>query len=49
MKHIRQDFSLKAWVQSPWVDLGCGQGQNYFFSEYGHVAYQIKGIDTYSL
>ena len=22
MKHIKKDFSLKAWVQAPWVDLG---------------------------
>ena len=24
MKHIKQDFSLKAWVQSPEVDIGIG-------------------------
>ena len=24
MKHIRRDFSLKAWVRVPWVDLGGG-------------------------
>ena len=24
MKHIKRDFSLKAWVQAPWVDLGAG-------------------------
>ena len=24
MKHIKQDFSLKTWVQSPEVDLGGG-------------------------
>ena len=24
MKHIKHDFSLKAWVQSPGVDLGDG-------------------------
>ena len=24
MKHIKQDFSLKAWVQVCWVDLGGG-------------------------
>ena len=23
MKHIKQDISLKAWVQYPEVDLGC--------------------------
>ena len=24
MKHIKQDFSLKAWVRVRWVDLGGG-------------------------
>ena len=24
MKHIKQDFSLKAWVRVHWVDLGGG-------------------------
>ena len=24
MKHIKRDFSLKAWVRAPWVDLGGG-------------------------
>ena len=24
MKHIKQDFSLKAWVPAPGVDLGGG-------------------------
>ena len=24
MKHTKQDFSLKAWVQVCWVDLGGG-------------------------
>ena len=24
MKHIERDFSLKAWVQACWVDLGGG-------------------------
>ena len=47
MKHIKWDFSLKAWVRVRWVDLGGGgQSQNYFFSEYGHVAYQIKAVDA---
>ena len=35
MKHIKQDFSLKAWVKAPGVTWGA-------FIEYGHVAYQIK-------
>ena len=34
---------------SPWGGLrGWGGGQNYFFSEYGHVAYQIKANDFYN-
>ena len=24
MKHIKRDFSLKAWVRACWVDLGVG-------------------------
>ena len=29
------------------MDLGCGgRGQNFTFSEYGHVAYQIKADDA---
>ena len=24
MKHNRWDFSLKAWVRAPWMDLGGG-------------------------
>ena len=24
MKHIKRDFSLKAWVRASWVDLGGG-------------------------
>ena len=47
MKHIKWDFSLKAWVQSPWVE-GWDRGQNQTFSEYGHVPYQIKADDTCS-
>ena len=47
MKHIEWDFSLKAWVRACWVDLGGGgRGQNKTFSEYGHVAYQIKADDA---
>ena len=38
MKHIKRDFSLKSWVRA------CGQ--KLFFSEYGHVAYQIKADNT---
>ena len=47
MQHIKRDFSLKAWVRVPWVDLGGGaQAKINLFSEYGHVAYQIKANDT---
>ena len=47
MKHIKRDFSLKAWVQGCWVDLGGGaEVKIKFFSEYGHVAYQIKADDA---
>ena len=43
MKHIKRDFSLKAWVRACWVDLGGGaEVKIKLFSEYGHVAYQIK-------
>ena len=47
MKHIKRDFSLKAWVRACWVDLGGGANVKIkFFSEYGHVAYQIKADDA---
>ena len=46
MKHIKRDFSLKAWVRARWMDLGVGQRPKFFFSEYGHVAYQIKADDA---
>ena len=47
MKSIKPDFSLKAWVRASWVDLGGGAEVNSLvFSEYGHVAYQIKAGDT---
>ena len=48
MKHIKQDFSLKAWVGSRGVDLGGGAEAKIFFSEYGHVASQIKAYDACS-
>ena len=48
MKHIKWDFCLKAWV-APLCGLrGWGRGQNSTFSQYGHVAYQIKGNDPCS-
>ena len=43
MKHIKRGFSLKAGVRACWVDLG--GGAEVTFSEYGHVAYQIKADD----
>ena len=30
MKHIKRDFSLKAWVQAPVVDLRGGAEANFF-------------------
>ena len=47
MKHIKRDFSLKAWVQVRWVDLGGGaEAKIKLFLEHGHVAYQIKADDA---
>ena len=47
MKHIKRDSSLKAWVRAYWEDLGGGaEVKIKFFSEYGHVAYQIQGDDA---
>ena len=43
MEHTKRDFLLKAWVCPACVDLG---GQRQSFSDYGHVAYQIKGNDA---
>ena len=43
IKHIKQDLSLKACG-----DLGSDRVQNSLVSEYGHVAYQIKGNDSCS-
>ena len=45
MKHIKQDFSLKSWVQSPGMDLGVGPRPKLNF---GHVAYQIKANNACS-
>ena len=33
---------------APWLTRGWGRGQNSTFSEYGHVAYQMKGNDECS-
>ena len=46
IKHIKQDFSLKACVRACWVDLGGGAEVKIKFSEYGHVVYQIKADDA---
>ena len=45
MKHIKQDFRSKAWVD---LIRGGVKAQNSTISEYGHVAYQIKGNNTCS-
>ena len=48
MKHIKRDFSLKAWVRSLGVDLGVGSRPKLNFLKYGRVAYQMKANDTCS-
>ena len=48
MKHIKQEFSLKARVRCPgWTD-GLGQPPkiNVFIND--HVAYQIRGNEAYN-
>ena len=42
MKHIKRDFSLKAWVRASSWTYGVGQRPKLNFSESGHVLYQIK-------
>ena len=38
---------MKAWARARWVDLGGGdEAKLKLFSEYGHVAYQIKADDA---
>ena len=44
IKHIKQNFDSVAWVMSQGWGLG-KLGRQFFFSEHGHVAYQIKGDD----
>ena len=48
MKHIKRDFSLKAWVPSPWVDLGGGAKAKIIFFQnmVCRVAYQSKADDA---
>ena len=47
MKHIKWDFSLKAWVRVRLMDLGGGaEAKIKLFLEYVHVAYQIKAEDA---
>ena len=49
IKHIEQDFCSDAWAMPQGWELGApgvprGGGVNWF-SEHGHVAYQIDGDD----
>ena len=49
MKHIKRDFKFDGLGPSLLGGLrGWGRGQNKTFSEYGHVAYQIKAYDASS-
>ena len=44
IKHIRRDFHLVPWIMHvPGFGTWGAGGQNFLFSEHGHVAYQIKG------
>ena len=48
MKHIKRDFSLKAWVRVRWVDLGGGaEAKIKLFQNMAmlHYQYQIKADD----
>ena len=43
MKHIKRDFSLKAWVRACWVDLGGGgRGQIKLFQNMVMLHVQLK-------
>ena len=48
MKHIKRDSSSQVCVRPPGWIKGWRRDQNSAFSEYGHVAYQIKGNDACS-
>ena len=52
IRHIKWDFCSDAWVMPQGWDLGAvglrTGGQNFFFFEHGHVAYQIDGDDEYN-
>ena len=48
MNNIKRDHSLKAWVQSTGGHRGLGRAQNSTFSEYGNVAYLMKGFEIYN-
>ena len=43
IKHIRRDFHWVRWVMPKGLGLGGAGGSKIYFSEHGHVAYQIKG------
>ena len=45
IKHIEWDFYSVAWIMLQGWDMGVLRGQKSFFSEHGHVAYQIEGYD----
>ena len=45
MKHIKRDFSLKAWVRAPGMDFGGWAEAKIKLIRIGHVAYQINAGD----
>ena len=46
MKHIKWDFSLKAWVRARWVDLGGGAEAKIKLFQNMVMLYQIKADDA---
>ena len=43
MEQIKQDCSFEGQGSIPWIGpRGLGRCQKSFFSEYGHVSYQIE-------
>ena len=42
MKHIKRDFSFKAWVRVRWVDLGGGAEAIFFFQNMVMLHIKLK-------
>ena len=49
MEHIKRNFNLETWIRpSEWTRGGGQRPKCSFSSEYGQVAYYVKGSDEYS-